>query len=456
MAWKFIHNILKDSHLKSFIKKYSKQTNRAYKAWKAITNHFTDQNPEQLQLILQNKLENVAVQNSGDIKFDFLQCVNTFDLLFQELEDNPQPFNVTHSTYSKKIFLQSALAKSPRYVDILKLCTEKATGYVKYQKALLKVIDNQVLLEKLRNSNPTSTTNQLIQAQNETSTVKSLVTQLTDGDNIDYDTIAEKEGPDKLRVLHSALRNNLNRINRASKRFNKYGRRDSPYNNNNDYNNDNNYNNNSRNNNNSNNNNNRYDNYDNSNNNSNSSQNDHNSDQPRNDNQNDHNSDRRYNDNNNNYNNRYDNNRYDNYNNRNRNNNYNNNYRGRGGGGRGYGRGRGFYTDQEQFNYDNNYNNYQRRDNYNNYGGNYNGNYNNNNQSYGAPANNQQGAYPNNQQPPNLQQPQVQQYANLTHYGGPPMSIPYQPYTINTALPVMPPIPPTFNNTMNRNPFARY
>ena len=36
-AWKFLHCILKGSHLKSYIKKYSNVKNRAYKAWTAIT-----------------------------------------------------------------------------------------------------------------------------------------------------------------------------------------------------------------------------------------------------------------------------------------------------------------------------------------------------------------------------------------------------------------------------------
>jgi len=451
-AWKFIHNILKDSHLKSFIKKFAKQENRAFKAWTAINNHFNDQNPAQLQLILQHKLENVAVENSGDIKFDFLQCRDTFDSLFQNLEDNPPPYNVTHTTQTKKIFLQSALAKCPRFTDILKQCTAKATGYIKYQEEILKVIDNQVLLDKLRNNNPTTVTNQIIQAKNETTNVTSLISKITEGENIDYEAIAENEGPDKLRALHSTLRDNMKRLKRASQKLNRYNKRDHPYNDNNTNNNNeyDNYNNND-------NYDNQYEYYNNSSHNSNNNQNSHNSDQQRNF-HNDHNSDhnRQYNNNNKYYNN--------NYNNKNYN---NNNYRGRGRGGRGHwqgrgrGKGRGYYDD-EQFGYDNrngynnHYNDYQRRDNYNNnYDNNYNyngnNNYNNNQPTAGTPANNQQGTYPNNQ-PNNFQQPQQ---ANLTYYPIPPIPNPTQPFTLNTALPLTPPIPPNFNNNIS-NPYRRY
>ena len=208
-AWNFIYEILSGSHLESYIDQFIDQPQNYKLAWDAITKHFNDQSQAQVQQAYETKIDNLTVPDSGDLKTDFDHVVDELNKFCNILASQPYPHQVILNDTSKKLKLQRALAKCPRFKEIRSQGSTVTDDYTEYITAIKKLITNIQTNEAL--GGVTSVTdNKITQAKNETITNSALLA--TNSDKIDYDQFLKEAKPEEITALKTSLKNNWNRF----------------------------------------------------------------------------------------------------------------------------------------------------------------------------------------------------------------------------------------------------
>jgi hypothetical protein len=216
VSWGFMYDILDGSPFESLIDIYMGQPQSSKLAWDAVNKHFEEQSQAQVQQAYESKIDNLTVSDSGDLKTDFDRVVDELNKYCNILASQPKPYRVKLNDTSKKLKLQRALAKSPRFKHITSQGSTVTDDYTEYIDAIKKLITNMQTNEALGGAT-TTLDNKLTQAKNETSTNSALLIS----DKVDYDQLLKDAKPEEINALKTSLKANWNKFTRATNKFNK-------------------------------------------------------------------------------------------------------------------------------------------------------------------------------------------------------------------------------------------
>ncbi len=122
---------------------------------------------------------------------------------------------------SKKLKLQSAVAKCPRFAEIRSQGSTVTDNYTKYINNIKKLITN-IQTNTVLGGTTSTVDNKLIQAKNETVINSALLTT----DKVYFDQLLKDAKPEEITALKTSFKANWNRFSRATSKFNKNNKRD--------------------------------------------------------------------------------------------------------------------------------------------------------------------------------------------------------------------------------------
>ena len=207
-AWTFIYTILHGTFLDSILVPYTKNRDAAG-AWTSLINYYEgDINPN-TQRNLELKLEDFVIKDTQDLKLDFTDAVNQIERYSNALAALPVPYKMELNSTSKKLKLEQALARTPRFDKVIDSITTDPEDYEDYKVVILKSIEtinkNKTLRDRRLNS-ATDTKN--LQIKNEKSTT-ALSTSISESEDI------SNLNSEELEALRVEIQKNRNRVYRA-------------------------------------------------------------------------------------------------------------------------------------------------------------------------------------------------------------------------------------------------
>ena len=210
-AWTFVYDILVDTPLATLLAPH--EDSRNYSAvWTNLISFYESNTSDNVQRNFEFKLDNLVIKDTGDLKLDFVDAINQIEQFTKILSSLPAPFTLTLNTTSKKLKLENALGRTPRFDHIIDKINSEALSLHDFITNVNSAIDNYNKTKLLRDKRPPSILeSKQIHMSNEISS-ESHGAMNANVDNFNNLSIEE------LQAHKIEINKNRNRINRAINR----------------------------------------------------------------------------------------------------------------------------------------------------------------------------------------------------------------------------------------------